>query len=264
MSPELRIAVKTARDAGAILKRHFLRPDNRVRFKEKGGPVSEVDLASNRLILRRLAKAFPDDHLLSEESDRAPMEIGDGRTWIIDPLDGTTNYINGIPLFAVAIARVKDRVTELSVIYDPIHDEMFTAERGKGAFLNGKRIRVTRRSVAHGAMFLAGRGYRNRDRAVHRNIVTALELSMPYFRRLGSATIMLTSVAAGRADAVILTGDKPWDTAAGVLLVKEAGGRVTTYDGTPWDLTKDDLVASNRVIHRKVVETIRKMREEAM
>jgi len=257
--------MKAARDAGAILRRHFHKTGNRVSYKpQQGGPVSDVDLASNRLILRRLADAFPDDHLLSEESDRAPLEIGDGATWIIDPLDGTTNYINGIPLFAVAIARVRKGIPELAVIYDPIHDEMFTAEKGKGMRLNGKRTRVSRRGVAHGALFLAGRGYRNRDRVTHRNIVTALELSMPYFRRLGSAAIMLAMVAAGRADGVILTGDKPWDTAAGILLVREAGGKVTTYDGKPWLITSDDLVASNRVIHAKIVGTIAEVRAKDM
>jgi myo-inositol-1(or 4)-monophosphatase len=260
-SKETKVAIKAARDAGAILRDRFHK-HVQVRLKNGHEPVSSVDIASNELIIRRLAKAFPEDHILSEESDRSPVDdLRNAPTWIIDPLDGTRNYINGIPLCMVVIARVVDAVPVSSVMYDPLHDELFWAEKGKGAYLNGKRIRVGKRNLAAGAVFLAGRGYRNRDRDEHRQVVYALEARMPYFRRLGSAAIMLSYVACGRADAVILTGDKPWDTAAGVLLVKEAGGRVTTYDGKPWTIVKDDMIASNRVIHQKIVQTIQEVQK---
>jgi myo-inositol-1(or 4)-monophosphatase len=258
-SKETRVAIKAAKDAGAILRARFHK-QFQVRMKAGNSPVSSVALASNALIIRRLAKAFPEDHILSEESDRSPVDdLRNAPTWVIDPLDGTTNYVNGIPLCMVVIARVVNAAPVLSVLYDPLHDELFWAEKGKGAYLNGKKIRVGKRSVAAGALFLAGRGYRNRDREEHRQVVYALEARMPYFRRLGSAAIMLSSVACGRADAVILTGDKPWDTAAGVLLVKEAGGRVTTYEGRPWTITRDDMIASNPVIHGSIVKTIREV-----
>jgi myo-inositol-1(or 4)-monophosphatase len=258
-SKETKVAIKAAKDAGVILRKRF-HTRFQVRMKAGNEPVSSVDMASNDLIIRRLSQAFPEDHILSEESDRSPVDdLRKAPTWIIDPLDGTRNYINGIPLCMVVISRVVNAAPVLSVLYDPLHDELFWAEKGKGAYLNGKRIRVGKRNLAAGAVFLAGRGYRNRDRDEHRQVVYALEARMPYFRRLGSAAVMLSYVACGRADAVILTGDKPWDTAAGVLLVKEAGGRVTTYDGKPWTISKDDLVASNRIIHKNVVQTIREV-----
>lgn len=258
MPDPLKTAILAAREAGTILMKayHGSAKSLGVTYKNYHEPVSLVDLASNDAIIRRLARAFPGDHILSEESngmDADELASATGATWIIDPLDGTTNYINHIPLFAVVIARMERGIPTVAVIYDPLHDELFAAKRNGGAKLNGKRIRVSTRDVARGAMLFAGRGYRNRDRARHGKIIYALERQTPYFRRLGSAAHMLANVACGRADATILTGNKPWDTVAGVLLVNEAGGTVTDYHGLEWTVRSEDLVASNKPIHAEII-----------
>lgn len=258
----LKIAVAAAREAGKILMDAYdgTAASLDVHYKKYREPVSIVDLASNDAIIRRLSKAFPLDDILSEESKglEAPMLGGKGATWIIDPLDGTTNFISHIPLFAVMIARVEDGIPTVGVIYDPLHGEMFTAEKGKGAKLNGRSIHVSNRDVTRGAMLFAGRGYRDRDRVRHGQIIYALERQTPYFRRLGSAAHMLADVACGRADAVILTGNKPWDTVAGTLLVEEAGGKVTDYCGRHWTVKSEDLVAANASIYKKIVAITKK------
>lgn len=258
----LKTAVAAAREAGKILMDAYdgSVASLKVSYKQYQEPVSIVDLASNDAIIRRLSKAFPHDDVLSEESKglEAPHIGSKGATWIIDPLDGTTNFINHIPLFAVMIARVQDGIPTLGVIYDPLHGEMFTAEKGKGAKLNGKPIRVSTRDVTRGAMLFAGRGYRDRDRVRHGQIIYALERQTPYFRRLGSAAHMLADVACGRADAVILTGNKPWDTVAGTLLVEEAGGKISDYCGRHWTVRSEDLVAANAPIHKAVVAITKK------
>jgi myo-inositol-1(or 4)-monophosphatase len=251
----LQTAIAAAREAGKILMDAYAGSKTalKVEYKKFHEPVTLADHASNDAIIRRLTKAFPNDEILSEESNGAEL-IGTKPIWVIDPLDGTTNFINHIPLFAITIARLENGVPSVGVIYDPLHDEMFVAERGKGARLNGEPIKTSTRDVTRGAMLFAGRGYRDRDRIKHGKIIYALERRTPYFRRLGSAAIMLLSVAAGRADAVILTGNRLWDTVAGVLLVEEAGGKVTDYRGRKWTYKSDDLIASNRPIHGKIVD----------
>lgn len=258
-SRALNVAVAAAREAGKILMAAYEGPRKHldVRYKKYQEPVTLADHASNDAILRRIAKVFPKDDILSEESNGAET-IGNKPVWIIDPLDGTTNFIGRIPLFAVVIARMENGVPTLGVIYDPVHDELFAAERGSGTRLNGKPVRTSTRDVTGGAMLFAGRGYRDRDRVRHGKIIYALERQTPYFRRLGSAAVMLMNVAAGRADAVILTGNKPWDTVAGVLLVEEAGGKVTDYLGRKWTHKSEDLVASNGPIHGGIVDITKK------
>jgi len=258
-----KVAVAAAKEAGALLRSsfgHIARKD--VSYKSDNGPVSLVDFASNDIIIRHISRAFPDHDILSEEgpgSDRANIRHGK-KTWIVDPIDGTTNFISGVPLFAVAIALVERGVIKLGVIYDPIHDEMFVAEQGRGAWLNGKRIRVSGRDVVRGALLYAGRGYREKDLEKHGKIIYELERRTSYFRRLGTAAIMLAYVAAGRTEAVILTGNKPWDTVAGILLVREAGGRVSDYCGCRWTMKSEDVVATNANIHKHLVDITKKIK----
>jgi myo-inositol-1(or 4)-monophosphatase len=262
----LNVAMTAAKRAGGILMDAYggSRTSLGVTQKAHGEQVCLADLASNDAIVREISRAFPSDGVLSEESDgvdAAPPARGRS-LWIIDPLDGTANYVNHIPLFAIAIARVVDGVARVAVIYDPLHDELFAAERGKGARLNGKAIRVSDCDVTRGAMLFAGRGYRDHDRARHGKIIYSLERRTPYFRRLGSAAHMLSAVACGRADTAILTGSRPWDTVAGTLLVREAGGKVTDYHGRRWTPESDDLVASNGHIHGEIVNITKSARSE--
>jgi len=258
----LKTAVAAAREAGKILMNAYngTPASLDVTYKKYREPVSIVDFESNDAIIRRLTRAFPKDNIVSEESKGldAPSSDWSGATWIIDPLDGTNNYISHIPLFAVVIGRIQDGVPTLGVIYDPLHGEMFAAEKGKGAKMNGKPIHVSNRDVTRGAMLFAGRGFRDHDRARHGKIIYALERQTPYFRRLGSAAQMLAGVACGRADAAILTGNKPWDTVAGMVLIEEAGGKVTDYCGRHWTVKSEDLVATNSAIHKHLIDITKK------
>lgn len=254
---ELEVAISAAKTAGEYILSFFGSNQN-IRFKSDNSPVTEADLGSSKLVNKIISSAFPSHTILCEESpDALTRKVGSGPTWIIDPLDGTSNFIAHIPLFAVVIAYVVDGKTQLGVIFDPLHNDLFVAQAGKGTTLNGQPVRVSTKNSVRGAMLFAGRGYRDRDHERHGQIIYSLEQQTTYFRRLGSAAIMLSSVACGRADSVILTGSKPWDVAAGALLIQEAGGQVTDYCGKPWTLESEDLVASNNLIHDQLIPITR-------
>ena len=253
MMNETKIAIECAHEAGDYLRRCFRHETNVVKTKEDTSPVTLCDMTSHHMILERLRHAFPTHHVFSEESPNAlETEIGLEPTWVIDPLDGTSNFIAEIPLFAITIAFVVNYETQIGIIYDPIHDDLFVAEKGNGSTLNEKQIHVSNRTATKGAMLFAGRGYRKLDRDRHGEIILEMEKETTYFRRLGCAAIMLASVAAGRADSVILTGSKPWDTLAGALLIQEAGGKLSNYCGGPWTHKSEDLLASNGLIHDQI------------
>lgn len=259
----MKTAIRIATSAGDLLRGAY-GSSNHVRTKEDGSFVSEADMLSHDFILKELARHFPDHRILSEESPHAlESEISVEPTWVIDPLDGTSNFLAHIPLFGVALALVVNKEVEIGLIYDPIHQEMFAAQKGKGATLNGVPLAVSKKEVPRGAMLFAGRGYKEKHRKRHAQIISALEQQTTYFRRLGSATIMLAYVAAGRADAVILTGSSSWDVVAGALLVKEAGGTISDYCGHPWTLSSGDLVATNGIIHDHLVEITRTIEDNA-
>lgn len=248
------IAVSAARDAGVLLVDAFHQGKHRTHVKADKSFVTDTDYASDQLIQSHIRGVFPDHVILSEEMDGAlEKRIGDEPTWVIDPLDGTSNFIAGIPIFGITIAFVEGGEAKLGLIFDPIHNELFVAQAGEGATLNGEAIHVSSRDEARGAMLFAGRGYKDRDQERHGKIIYALERETTYFRRLGCASVMLSSVAAGRADSVIMTGSKPWDILAGALLVREAGGQATDYCGDPWVPNSPDLVATNGYLHEQIV-----------
>lgn len=254
---ELEIAIPAAKIAGEYILSFFGSSQN-VRFKSDNSPVTDADLGSSKIIKKIISDTFPGHTILCEESpDALTRKVGLEPTWIIDPLDGTSNFIAHIPLFAVVIAYVVGGKTQLGVIFDPLHNDLFVAQVGKGTMLNGQPVRVSSKSSVRGAMLFAGRGYRDRDLARHGQIIYALEQQTTYFRRLGAASIMLSSVACGRADSVILTGNNPWDVVAGALLIQEAGGLVTDYCGEPSTLESEDLVATNGRIHDQLIAITR-------
>lgn len=256
------VGTLAAKKAGAYLLSLYGKRAS-VEYKSDMSPVTAADLQSSGVIRAIIAETFPHHTFLSEElPDALERSIGSEPTWVVDPLDGTSNFIASIPLFAVAIGLVVEKQTQLGIIFDPLHNDLFVAEAGGGATLNGKPIHVSSKNHAQGAMLFAGRGYRERDRERHGQIIYALERQTTYFRRLGCATMMLASVAAGRADSVILTGNKPWDVVAGALLVKQAGGRVTDYCGNPWDLKSEDLVATNGLIHDELIQITREQNQD--
>jgi myo-inositol-1(or 4)-monophosphatase len=209
--------------------------------------VSDVDQQAEQDIIQIIKRAYPTHAILAEESGQAD---GDDYTWIIDPLDGTTNYLHGFPQFSVSIAvQYKDRL-EHAVIYDPLKDEMFTASRGEGASLNNRRLRVTPIKKLNGA--LLGTGIPFRDQRYMDNylqMLKALSKDAAGIRRAGSAALDLAYVAAGRLDGFWELGLMPWDMAAGILLITEAGGVVTDLDGNDGYLKTGNLLTANPKLH---------------
>lgn len=259
MRQETETLIAAAKDAGAILMKHFRNGENHARYKNGNELVSDVDFESNEAIITRLREAFPDHRILSEESDE--KELTKDPTFVIDPLDGTKNYVYGIALFGTILALCEGGEPTIGVMYDPITDELFVAEKGEGLTLNGERITVSDRTPEQPGIFFAGRGSVEKDER-HATILYELEQETPYFRRFGTAITMLSSVAAGRADAVVLTGtNKPWDVVAGVLMIKEAGGMVTDYCGREWKDASQDIVGTNGKMHDFIVDVTKQIEE---
>ena len=236
MQPLLNIAVRAARRAGEIIVRHVDRvPSLNVQAKGRNDFVSEVDQMAERDIIETVRRAYPDHGFLCEETGRSGAEHCDV-TWIIDPLDGTTNFLHGFPSFAVSIAvEIRGRL-EHAVVYDPMRQELFTASRGSGAQLDGKRIRVSKQASLDGALIGTGFPYRANTLWMDQylSMLRAVMEHTAGVRRPGAASLDLAYVAAGRTDGYWELGLSPWDTAAGALLIMEAGGRIGTLAGEPY------------------------------
>ena len=246
----LDIAVDAARIAGRFQQYRFASPLD-VTLKGDKNLVTEVDQESERLIVGLLLEAFPDHSIVAEEG-----EYPQGDTpfrWIIDPLDGTTNYAHGFPWFCVSIGLESAGELVAGVTYSPLHDELFTATRGGGAFLNGQRLHVSTRSPLQNTLLGTGFPYDcASDPANNFGNFTAFQKAARGIRRAGAAALDLAYVAAGRLDGFWELKLKPWDVAAGVLLVREAGGTVTTFDGSAYDVFNHRIVASNGLIHEEM------------
>lgn len=255
MHPMLNIAVKAARRAGNLIYRATDKIDHlTVTKKSHADFVSEVDRAAEQTIIQTLLEAYPDHAILAEESGAH----GDSEyVWIIDPLDGTTNFLHGFPQFAVSIALQHKGIITQAVVYDPTKNELFTATRGRGAFLNDKRIRVTKR--VHLADALIGTGFpytRFEHMDAYIAILRDLMEQTSGLRRPGSAALDLAWMAAGRLDGFYETGLKPWDIAAGTLLITEAGGMVSDLHGSDTFLKTGHICAGNPDIHQHLLKVI--------
>lgn len=252
----LNFAIETARDAGRVLLEKFGRIET-VTKKGDINLVTEADLASEALIVERIKSHFPRHAILAEEAGNAVVtgENG-GHKWIIDPLDGTTNYAHGYPCFCVTIALEHEGEIVLGVTYDPTRDELFTAEKGRGATLNGKPIRVSRTDELGNALLVTGFPYDIKHREQFARHLTEFLLSSRGVRRDGSAAIDLAYVACGRFDGFWEEGLNPWDVAAGKLLIEEAGGTVSYYDGSPFSIYTPPIVASNGTIHAEMLNVL--------
>jgi myo-inositol-1(or 4)-monophosphatase len=241
--PAINVAVKAARQAGELMRRQQQQVDSiPVTRKARHDYVSDVDRACEAEIVREISRFYPDHAILGEEGGaRGDSEF----VWIIDPLDGTSNYLHGIPHFAVSIAlQVRGR-TEQAVVFDPVRDEMYTASRGGGAFLNNRRIRVSTRPGLENAVLATAFPFRQRQHTrTYLNILTRLWDSIEDIRRAGTASLDLAYVAAGRVDGFFEIGLKPWDVAAGALLVREAGGVVTDFLGSEHVEASDSVMAA--------------------
>jgi myo-inositol-1(or 4)-monophosphatase len=247
----LETAVEIAREAGALLAHYF---ERRVPYELKGefDLVTEADRASERLVVERLRSHFPSHAIVAEEG--GGCESSSEYRWFVDPLDGTTNFAHGFPMFNVTLGLARGGEVIAGVVYDPIRQEMFTAERGAGAYLNNRRIHVS--AAKNLADSLASTGFPSRKRHHNVNIHFYYQLAMASHgvRRTGSAAIDLAYVASGRLDFFWEFGLKPWDMAAGTLLVEEAGGRTSDMRGAPHSVTgSEHLLADNGALHEQVL-----------
>lgn len=252
----LEFAIRVAKEAGRVLRDSFGRKIE-VRHKGNIDLVTEIDIASEKVIKDLITSHYPKHQILAEESG-AHLSSSDYR-WIVDPLDGTTNYAHGLPLFCVSIALEKAGEVIIGVVYDPVHEEIFAAERGSGATLNGRTIKVSDINEIKKAMLVTGFPY---DIQVDRinNIDNFIKFikNAQAIRRLGSAALDLCYVAAGRMDGFWELKLHPWDMAAGALIVEEAGGKVTRFDGGKFDPFLREVCASNGLIHNQMLEVLRR------
>ncbi|CAM4377417.1 MAG: Inositol-1-monophosphatase [Legionellaceae bacterium] len=257
MHPMLNIAIAASRNAGKIILQAVDRLDSISVTQKKGHDlVTEVDIKAERAIIQTIQKAYPNHGILAEESGKTN---GNDYTWIIDPLDGTTNFIHGFPHFCVSIALAYKNKLEQAVIYDPIRQELFTASRGNGAQLNNRRIRVSTRKNLTGA--LIGTGFPFKDPqylASYLKTFHAFSIPSAGIRRAGSAALDLAYVAAGRLDGFWEFNLNPWDLAAGSLLIKEAGGLVSNFEGVEIDFQTSNIVAGNGKVFKEMLQTISK------
>ena len=253
---ELEVAEQAARAAGALILDR-LGATGPVQFKSSViDPVTAADRDSQALIAERLLSAFPGDRLLGEEGDARATAAGPGRLWIVDPIDGTVNFLHGYPVFAVSIALHCDGAVQAGVLYDPTRDEMFSATRGGGATLNGRPLAISGTSELIAAMVATGFPYDLEARRRSLPLFGAIVERTQAVRRDGSAALNLAYVACGRFDAYWERGIQPWDVAASSLFLTEAGGRLTGYDGGPFDLWGGDVVASNGELHDALLAII--------
>jgi myo-inositol-1(or 4)-monophosphatase len=245
-----------ARQAGKLLIDKFTQ-QHQIHYKGTIDLVTEADKLSEELILTEISRRYPDHGILSEESARKNEQAT--TRWIVDPLDGTTNYAHGFPFFCVSIALEKEGTVVMGVVYDPIRDELFTAVRGGGAWLNGKKLHVSSVNDLSRSLLATGFPYDIRvspDNNI--NYFSAMVKKAQAIRRPGAAALDLAYLAAGRIDGFWELKLKPWDTAAGCLLVAEAGGIISDMTGGTWHLDSPGLVASNGLIQDQMMSVLRK------
>lgn len=253
----LNFVIQTAREAGGVLIDRL----GRARISTKGDIdlVTEADLAAEKLIIERIKSHYPRHAILAEESG-ASVELDAGKSdwkWIIDPLDGTTNYAHGYPCFCVSIAVEHAGQIELGVVYDPTRDELFAAERGQGATLNERPIRVSTIADLNSAMLCTGFPYNVRERPDFAREFIKFTMTAQAVRRDGSAALDLAYLACGRFDGFWEDGLNAWDIAAGLLLIEEAGGRVTDFRGAPLSIYTPKVLATNGLVHEAMIGVLR-------
>ena len=258
-SPVINVMTGAARKAARKLARDFGEVENlQVSRKGPGDFVSAADLRAEKIIHEELAKARPGYGFVMEEAGR--IEGSDkSHTWIVDPLDGTTNFLHGMPHFAISIALEREGQLVAGLVYNPVTDDLFLAERGQGAYLNDRRLRVAARARMEDAVFATGIPFKGLDwqEAFSRELSAIMPLTAGV-RRFGAASLDLAWVAAGRFDGFWEHGLKPWDVAAGILLVREAGGFVTDLSGGDHMLDGKGIVAANADLLPQLQDTLRK------
>lgn len=258
-SPAINVMVKSAMKAARQLLHDFNEVEQ-LQVSKKGPAdfVSTADTAAENTITSELRRARPDYGFLLEEGNAVESKDPQGRRWIIDPLDGTTNFLHGIPHFAISIALEEAGEIVSGVIYEPTRDEMFWAEKGKGAYLNDRRLRVSARRNMEDSVFATGiPTLRGKDHDTYLKHLEAVMTRCSSVRRFGAAALDLAYVAAGRYDGYWERGLSAWDVAAGMLLVKEAGGYCTDYKNRDKCIETGEVVAANDAVHGKLIKTLR-------
>jgi myo-inositol-1(or 4)-monophosphatase len=249
-------AIEAAKRAGIYLMEAL---EQKRDISKKGivDIVTDADKGAEMIIHNIISEEYPDDEFLAEEGTQDKGSTG--LTWIVDPLDGTTNYAHRFPVFCVSIGLVKDGIPQAGVIYNPNLDELFSAHRGEGAFLNGDPIKVSDNNQLINSLLATGFPYdiRDSDADNMNNFYAFYKNGAQAVRRAGSAALDLAYTACGRFDGFWEMKLHPWDIAAGVLLVEEAGGKITDFDGNQMDLFKGEIVASNTAIHNEMLKVLR-------
>lgn len=248
----LAVATQAAKEAGSILKNHFTQKKN-IQSKGKRNLVTDVDLLAEQHILHLLGNEYPDHATLCEESGKA--EGTSDYCWIIDPLDGTTNYAYGIPFFTTAIALTSNNEILLGMIYDPLRDEMFWAQKGKGAFLNDSPIAVPRERDYRTTIIGLDLGYDDAKTRQALSEINGFWSAEKALRLIGSAALGLAYVACGRLDIYLHPSIYPWDIAGGILIIREAGGEVTDWQGDPATIWSDKVIAGSGISAHQALKT---------
>jgi len=259
-SKELRVAIVSAKAAGKIIMRHYGHLHHIKVKSARLGIVTEADFEAQKKIKAVIRKSFPDAVFLAEE-DKKHQKVSNAKIWVVDPLDGTNNFSRGLKLFAVSIALVKNKKPVLGVVFDPATGDLFFAEKGKGAFLNGKRIRVSGVARTRNAVFDIPLSIREGMRANGMLVLKKLMKQLGTIRILGAAALRLSFIASGRLDAYIEQGTYAWDVAAGILILEEAGGKVSDEKGKQFGLfsaNRQTIVASNGKIHAQIIRELNK------
>jgi myo-inositol-1(or 4)-monophosphatase len=251
MESFLEVGQEIAREAGALLAGYYKR---RIGYRLKGAYdlVTEADVASEKLVMERLSAHFPGHAVVAEESGE--HQRGAEYCWYVDPLDGTTNFAHGFPAFCVSMGLERAGEPIAGIIYDPLRDEMFTAGRGTGAWLNGARLEVSKSARLADCLVATGFPNRNRHQSINVHFYHQLAMATHGVRRAGSAALDLAYVAAGRLDAFWEFGLNSWDMAAGVLMVTEAGGQRSDMHGEPHSLTSPTMLVDNGLVHKEMLE----------
>ena len=257
MHPMLNIAVQAARQSSRIILR-FLDQMDKVEITEKSinDFVTQVDKMSEETIISHIKKAYPDHSIMSEESGYQ-KGFNEDYCWVIDPLDGTRNFMHGYPHFSISIAVMKNNVTELGLVYDPIRQELFTATRGQGAYVNSRRMRISAAKRLGQTLIATGFPFRSKENIKsYLNIFEKIFTKCGDIRRAGSAALDLAYVAAGRLDGFWESNLFNWDIAAGALMIIEAGGIVTDFQNAETYLESGNIVAGNPKIHKELIGLI--------
>lgn len=264
MHPILNIAVKAARRAGSIINRASMDPEKiEIHAKQPNDFVTEVDRAAEAAIIEVIREAYPEHAILAEESGDTGAESD--TQWIIDPLDGTTNFIHGFPQYAVSIALAERGIVQHGVVYDPGRNELFTASRGRGAFLNDRRIRVSRRTKLNETLIGTGFPFKKMDNMdAYLGMFREIAEKTAGMRRPGAAALDLAYTACGRTDGFFEIGLMPWDMAAGVLLVTEAGGLASDFAGEGDYLKTGNLVAGSPKVFTQLLQIVQTHATDAL